>query len=399
MQESDVTKGINFQRKVYGFLRTAFGWAYARFIDLRYTPYEPKSETFLLISNHTNDLDCFFNVIITKRHMRYVANERITSGLLGKVIKFLVGPIPRVKGAPTDKLVAAVMQNLRSGISVAMYPEAIKTWDGITGHISKKTAAIAKRSGAGLITLRVDGGYLRYPHWAGKSRRGPVYAEVVREYMAQELAEMSVDEIFDAMLSDLDVNAFEYQQQHMFEYNGKDLAENVEMVCYICPKCFSIGKMHSSGNNLTCTECGYKIKYNKYGFFEGDGVVFNNTLSWSRWQKDWLKKNAQLLRSRTDAPIISNDEVTFIKGNPDGSRSVAAKNTKVFFYGDRIDIVKDESVIRSLMLDRITKLGSFRRSRVSFTEDGNFYQLKTRRPISGYQYYGLWRILTDREYE
>ena len=91
------------------------------------------SRTFLLLGNHNNDLDWAFPVIDTRRHMRFVASANILEGFKGRIIDFLVGPIPRKKGAPAEETTKQIYESLSQGISVAIYPEGNKSWDGRTG--------------------------------------------------------------------------------------------------------------------------------------------------------------------------------------------------------------------------------------------------------------------------
>ena len=404
-QNTDVTRRIKFQRAVYKVLLVCLGRIYTRISKFRYERYTPESETFLLVGNHNMNLDPFQAVIATGSHMRFVSNDAILKSIWGPILKFFVGPIPRRRGADTDETVDLILKNLKAGISVAMYPESERSWDGTTQAISVKTAQLAKESGAGLITFATNGSYLRTPHWAKSKRSGKTCGAVVNEYTAEMLAEMSTEEVYEAICRDLKVNAFEFQRRHMFTYKGNDLAENAELVCYICPRCEAMGKMSSDMDILKCDVCGYSVKYSVYGFWGGEDVVFDNTADWSRWQKNWLHSHAQELKAQTKKPIIINENVKFYKAGPDGKMKKIVSNAKSVFYGDRIDIVygKDitfrENIVMRLPLKGITKLGGFGNHVVTLTCDGEYYKIKcSENFISIYVYYGLWRVLTDREY-
>lgn len=399
MSNTEITRHIRFQRCVYKFLVYTLGPLYSMKVKFKYEPYKPESNTFLFLANHNMDLDAFLAVIVTKRHMRFVANEVILKGFAGKLISLLAGPIPRKKGAPTDELIDTIMCNLKSGISVGMYPEMERSWDGRTQTISFKTAKIAKESGSGLITYVTNGGYLRAPHWSKSLRNGPLYGSVIHEYSPEELAEMSIQEVYDAICKDLKADAFEFQKQHMFSYSGNDLAENIELTCFVCPACESTGHMISKGDVVRCEACGYSAVYNEFGFLEGDGVIFENTALWSAWQKDWLGKNAGELKTRTDEPIIINKDISLLYTPTEGEPEILAENAQAAVYGDRIDIMPENGSSISFMLEDVTKLGSYKRSRIMLTCSGKYYTLvSTDEPVSGYIYYALWRVLTGRSY-
>ena len=399
MNKTKITRHIRFQRAVYKVLVYTLGPVYGHIVKFKYEPYRPKSETFLFLSNHNMDLDAFLAVIVTKRHMRFVANEVILKGFAGKLIGLLAGPIPRKKGAPTEELVDTIMRSLKSGISVGMYPEMERSWDGRTQVISFKTAKIAKESGAGLITYVTNGGYLRAPHWSKSLRDGPLYGSVIHEYSPEELAKMSVQEIYEAICEDLRADAFEFQRHHMYRYTGSDLAENIELACFVCPACESTGQIVSKGDTLRCESCGYSAVYNEYGFLEGKGVIFENTALWSAWQKEWLKENAEELKERTSEPIILNKDISLLYTDNSGETKILAENARSAVYGDRIDIMPENGSAISFMLEDITKLGSYKRSKIMLTCSGKYFTIESASlPVSGYIYYALWRVLTGRSY-
>lgn len=405
MENYDVTKHIKFQRAVYKTLLHTLGWFYTLKSRFKYERHTPENETFLLVGNHNMNLDPFQAVIATRSHMRFVSNDAILKSFWGPVLKLFVGPIPRKRGASTDETVQLIKENLRAGISVAMYPESERSWDGVTEAISIKTAQLAKESGAALVTFATNGSYLRTPHWARNTRSGPTLGRVVNEYSPKQLEEMSVEEIYEAIVEDIHVNAFEFQRQHMYKYRGRDMAENAEIVCYICPKCKKIGKMYSEGDLLMCSGCGYTLRYNQYGFFEGENVVFDNTADWSRWQKEWLKENAGELKARTKRPIIVNEGVKLYESDEQGNMRELASGVSALLYGDRIDIVRGrdytykENIIKSFPMEQITKLGGFGKHIITLTCSGTYYKIKSpENLISIYIYFGMWRVLSGRDY-
>ena len=147
-----------------------------------------RSRTFLCLGNHTQNLDPALMVIGTRRHMRFVANASLTRGIAGFFLNPLFGIIPREKGARGDAAIALIEANLRAGVSVGMFPEGNRSWDGETEYISPRTAALVKDTGVALLTYRLTGGYLLKPRWADHKRRGPMRGELVHEYTPEEIS-------------------------------------------------------------------------------------------------------------------------------------------------------------------------------------------------------------------
>ena len=48
--------------------------------------------------------------------------------------------------------------------------------------------------------------------------------------------------------------------------------------------------MRSKNDIFKCSKCGYEVRYNKYGFFEGDNVIFDDTHKWNVFQINETKK-------------------------------------------------------------------------------------------------------------
>ncbi|MBQ4252876.1 MAG: 1-acyl-sn-glycerol-3-phosphate acyltransferase, partial [Erysipelotrichaceae bacterium] len=178
MNNAQIRKGLKRHVFVYYFLRILIGWIIKAICSFSYVPYTIREKPVLILSNHNSDFDPLLMVISLKKHFKFVASANIMSGFIGKIIAFLVGPIPREKGASADDTVGLIIDNLNAGIDVAMFPEGNKSWDGSTNFISKRTAEIFKKARCGLVTYRFEGGYLRSPRWSRYSRKGKLIGRV-----------------------------------------------------------------------------------------------------------------------------------------------------------------------------------------------------------------------------
>ena len=133
--DKDVRKGYRFNCIAIGTIRVLFGWIIALVTQFHCTHYKPKSKAFLVLGNHTMNLDPVFDVILLRRFVRFVASSNIMRGFPGCFVKWLANPIPRKKGAPADDVIEAVKASLAAGIPVAMYPEGNVTWEIGRAHV------------------------------------------------------------------------------------------------------------------------------------------------------------------------------------------------------------------------------------------------------------------------
>jgi 1-acyl-sn-glycerol-3-phosphate acyltransferase len=423
---ADVLKRVKFQKGVYRFCLFVIGPFVKKIFRFKSKPCKVKSKTFLALGNHTQDLDPALLVIGTKKYMKFVANASLTKGVSGFFLNNLFGIIPREKGASGEAVIALIEKNLKAGVPVGMFPEGNKTWDGETEFISKRTAKLAKESGAALITYKFTGGYLLKPRWASFKRKGPMYGELVNEYSAEQLASMSEEEVYQAMCDDLYVNAYIEQQKTGDLYIGKNLAEGFEYAAYLCPKCEQFGTITSSGNEISCN-CGLTAIYNDKGRIESNCLNFDTLIDWNRFQKKWLNDNSSTLKLQIDRPIVKDKYFSVVRIE-NGVYTELSNHASLAMFGNRIEIsfqnseqlkeneiktnqVQDQNNEHSpdgqvkivYPLSQVSGFGLFRQKSIYFNcenqnNDKVRYQLLAHHKVSGLKYYALWRVLTDREY-
>lgn len=410
VMKRDIRKGLQRNKFVYTSLRILFGWFVRILRCFSYEKNKTKSETALILSNHNSDWDPLLMVIAMKRHMKFVASANILTGFTGKLISFLAGPIPRAKGASADDTVELIRRNLKAGISVAMFAEGNKSWDGETGFISERTAELLKDNTCGLITWRFEGDYLQTPRWAKYKRRGPVRGKVIREYLPEELQNMSVNEIYAAIIRDLHTNAFDYEKAHpKFRYRGKNKAEGFENLAYLCPNCLRFGTIRTNGDTISCV-CGLKKLYREDGFLEdigdtrdhtdGTGKPIREAFSWNAFQKAYLTTHTGELKARLRTPFRTDSDVTLFR--MDGDRKIPIIiSGKMMTFGDRIEVTgdKDKSeMVYCFPFCDITRMGMFRNTAVYISLGEERYKIEREAGISGIFYFSVWRVLTGKSY-
>ena len=221
---------------------------------------------------------------------------------------------------------------------------------------------------------------------------------VVREYMPEELQRMSVDEINEAIRRDIYINAYEQQRKDPHKYKGRALAEDLETILYLCPKCHAIGKTHSHDNEFSC-ECGYKMHINEYGFFEGDSLVFDNVLDWDKWQKSYVKDNLALWRSFTEKPITSDEKQILNCIEENETKELFSDNCTMSIYADRLEFSDESKGKKVFMLSDIVKMSMGGETKLYFTtSNGFYYEVGSHTRRSSVKYFALYRVLTGREY-
>lgn len=266
------------------FLRIRFGY--------RFKVAENLPDTYIVLSNHTTDYDPVLVAASFKRYMYFVASEHITRWKLAyKFLSYCFAPIIRYKGTTATTTVAEMLRMVRQGRNVCMFAEGARTWDGVTAPILPSTGKVIKSARCGLVTYRLEGGYFVSPNWSGSNlRRGRLYGAPVNVYTAEQLKEMSVDEINEAIARDLYEDAYARQMANPVRYKGKNLAERMENLMFICPECASMDSLRSRKDIVNCVHCNYTFRYNEYCMLEGG--KFRTVRDFAAWQAKEVEKAA-----------------------------------------------------------------------------------------------------------
>ncbi len=243
-------------------------------------------ENYIVISNHTTNYDMLFVGSSFRRQMYFVGSEHIARWKRAyKLIRHAFDPIIRRKGASAGRAVIEILKVLRAGGNVCLFAEGVRSWDGVTAPILPSTAQLVKSAGCGLVTYRITGGYFASPMWCGsRIRRGPVRGAPVRSFTKEQLSEMTVEEIYDVILTDLHEDAYARQAEAPQRFRGKELAEKLENLLFICPECGGRDTFRSKDDEVRCEACGHTVRYDEYGAIHGSR--FTSLKEWSDWQKE-----------------------------------------------------------------------------------------------------------------
>lgn len=261
-----------------------------RRFNYEYDELNNVQEPILVLANHNTDWDCIFVGLAAGRQLYFVATEKLMRmGIFGKLVVRLFEPILHYKGKRGVNTIKAIYGHIRKGHNVAMFPEGNRSFNGETCPIPPATAKLARTCGATLVTYRLSGGYFSSPRWGKGIRKGRVIGSIAGIYSPEQLKNLSDDEIREHIERDLYVNAYEEQQVNAVQYRGKNRAEGLESMLFMCPSCFRIGTLTGRHNSLTCP-CGYAAEYDEYGYLSGADGNKNTILELDKKQRAYVEK-------------------------------------------------------------------------------------------------------------
>ena len=345
----------------YRFLRWLFLPLICRVFNFESAPLPDDVQTpFLLISNHTTDLDPVLVGACTQRHMYFVASEHVLRGGAGAwLLRKLFAPVPRLKGATDAAAAMAILRRLRGGANVCLFAEGNRSFNGLTGPVFAATGKLVKAAGCTLLTYRIEGGYLTSPRWSVSLRRGEMRGYPVRTFTPAQLKSMDAEEINRAIAEDIFEDAYARERTEQIEFRGRRLAEKLETALFLCPRCKATGKLHSRGDELEC-ECGLRVQYGLKGELHGD-IPFESVTEWDAWQRETLPS----LLGRGGR--LWADEVRLL---PLSGREKAKKGT---LYAEDDSLVLDDL---RMPVRGISDMAIAGRGRIKLTFEGEHYEIR-----------------------
>ena len=389
-------------RRGYGWNRFAMNTVMALLKNIVITQnnvhldyHKPKHKSFILICNHTEAFDPGYQMCALKKYVRFVASDHTLRMKTGWLYRVFGGVIIKYRDKPSKFLTDEIKKNLDAGIPVGLHAEGAMSLNGQTGFISEHTGQLVKESGAALITYRFVGGYLRKPRWSNTPRSGPIIGHFMGEYSPEELSKMSVEEITELIRRDTYVNVYDEQKKNPHEYAGENLAECVERVLYVCPKCGEVGKLHSKGNTLKC-DCGYSVDMGSDGLFHdtGSGLIHDNVLDWDLWQREvWKEK----ILAAKEGEVIFSEDGQIVKKVDAENEEILSDNAKISLYPDKF-VVEYEGKTITMDMAKIKQTSLANKDTLLIVDDKIFLDIRCHIPRSPNKYIAAWRYLTGREY-
>lgn len=355
-------------RRIWRFLRKTATPFLKRKFHYTFETCEEKGP-LLVLCNHNTDWDPLLLGIAFPDYLSFVASEQVFRwGWMSRLIVWLVDPIARVKGQSAVETVITILRKLKSGVSVAMFAEGNRSFNGLTGPIPSATGKLAKKSKATLVTYRLDGGYFTTPRWGNKGiRKGKMAGHLVHVYSPETLKSMSVDQINEAIRQDLYVDAYALQREQKIRYKTKAPAEHLERVLCLCPACGQIGTLKSAGDRLSCS-CGFSVRYNEFGFLEGENAPFDNITEWDAAQTEKLYS----LADNAEGMIFSDQDMILKEIHTEQHTEEEIGRGTIALYPDRL-----ECCGRSFPLEEMEGFSLFRSQTADLTCGGKHYEISS----------------------
>ena len=326
-------------------------------LKIKYRFKHDKSVKFkegaIILSNHVTTMDPFMVGALIKGPMYFMTTmDLFQNKRLGKLIRWLVNPIPKQKSKPSDlAAIKASIKVAKENGSIVIFPEGNRTLSGKLGYIEPSIVKLVKMLKKPLVLVNIEGGYGCDPRFSQKVRKGQVKASFKAIYQYDEIKDMDNDELFKIIVDGLTVNDLDPTKK----FKSERSAEYLERVFYKCPICNEYHQIYSEGNNVYCKKCGLKVEYLENLRFKAnyEKFKFETVYDWYTWQI-----NEAMVIEYTDDKLIYSDSVKLFEPRFNQKKLFLGEG-KMELYNDHFKFVlsKEELIIKFEEIEGITLVG------------------------------------------
>ena len=275
---------------------------FAAMYGLKYEKFSlGKDRPCLVLCNHQSFWDPVFVSTVYDRPIHFMATDNIfTDGLVSKLLKYFLAPIPKKKQVVDLKAIKMTMQIAKANGVVGIFPEGSCSYDGNGTSVVPGVAQLARKIKADIALCNLEGAYGTIPRWGNKKRKGIIRCFNRKYITYEESASMTEAELSSEISESLVVKAPPYD----VKYRSEKRAEYLERCVYICPSCGRKNTLVSSGNIIRCSTCGLESEYR-----EDCTIRFNRDLgitTLAEWLALQKKQAEELFRNDPDECLFED---------------------------------------------------------------------------------------------
>ncbi|MBO7215076.1 MAG: 1-acyl-sn-glycerol-3-phosphate acyltransferase [Clostridia bacterium] len=385
MAKNKVKKWAKFRHKV---VRKTFVFPVGLYMRLKYRvkirKFGKDKSPHLILLNHQTPFDQIFCGFAFKQPIYYMATEDLFSnGLVSKVIKYLLEPIPIKKQTTDVRAVLNCLKVAKEGGTIAIAPEGNRTYSGKTEYINPAIIPLIKKINLPVAIFKIEGGYGAEPRWSDVCRRGTINCGVTKVIPPSDFKDLSNEELYNLVCKELFVD----ESVSGGLYYHKKSAEYLERVIYVCPDC-GFSHFYSSGKTFECKKCGKKVIYLADKTFKGVNcdAPFKTVNDWYEYQKSFVCKVDPA--SYIDSPIYV-DTASVKEVIPYKKKVSVYKTAKISLYGNRI-VIESNGESMTFDFDRVSALAVLGRNKANIYINGKAYQLKGDKRFNSVKYVNFY---------
>ena len=250
---------------------------------------------YMMLSNHMHFID--FELVAQGTYPHRVNNVvNIDGYYLRPWLMELIGAICTRKFTTDLHLIKSIRHVFKRGDVLGMYPEARYSPCGTTAYLPDSLGKLIRMNKVPVVVAIHRGNHLHAPFWNfRKKRKVPLYTTLTQVLTAEQVQNMTVDEINEVLKAAFVYDDYRYQKENGIRIKESYRAEGLHKILYQCPHCFAESKMESKGTELFCTACGKRWNWNEDGnlaALEGE-TEFSHIPDWFEWEREQVRSQIE----------------------------------------------------------------------------------------------------------
>jgi len=185
----------------------------------------PQEGAFVLACNHQSFMDPVFCGISVKRHVTYMARDTLFKNWFFGPLIASVNAIPISRNKPEIAVMRLVIDRLREGAAVCLFPEGTRTEDGRIAAFKPGFGLLCRRSKAAVVPVLVEGAFEAWPrHRKLFHFRYPIVVQFGKPMDPKQVGEMTNEQLADAVtqtLREMQNEVRRKQGEQPYNYDAK----------------------------------------------------------------------------------------------------------------------------------------------------------------------------------
>jgi len=268
-----------------------YNTSFKRYVNMK----NYRHRQFILIGNHASRADYIYASLAVGADipLNFVLgrNEFYRSHLHG--IVNLVNAIPKKNFVADMLTMKGVASVLKDGGNMCFFPEGMSSVSGAQQPVALGTGKLLKHYGLPVLCIKIHGGYLTNVKYCLKERPGKVEVELFELFTAEQLKNLSADQIQKKIDETLYNDDYEWNKQAKAKYDCEGKPEyHIHQLLYKCPVCGAEFQMIGENGAISCKNCGLSVEINeKYEFTLPKNTFLPETPSkWYDWERRIIRK-------------------------------------------------------------------------------------------------------------
>ncbi|MGD9634217.1 MAG: lysophospholipid acyltransferase family protein [Pirellulales bacterium] len=162
----------------------------------------PSTGPLLVVSNHQSHLDPVLLGIASPRQVGALARASLFVWPFSWLIRSF-GAVPVERGSATAGI-RAILGMLKAGEPMIIFPEGTRTTDGRLQPLQTGFCAIARRSGAAIVPVTIDGAFAAFPRGKVLPRPRKIWLTFHPALDAEAIARLTDDELVAHVAAEID---------------------------------------------------------------------------------------------------------------------------------------------------------------------------------------------------